>query len=62
MCTMGLNSEYVGLSCNIMLSMVGLELMIVERLKMNLLLLTMNETIIFGFMIPNEDKATLQPT
>ena len=42
--------------------MMELESTTVKRIEMNLLLPTMNETNLFGFVIPNEDKATFQPT
>ena len=44
------------------LQMMELELMTVKQIEMNMMLPTMNATNLLGFMIPNEDKATFQPT
>ena len=44
------------------LQMIELETMMVKQFEMNLLLSRTNEINLSGFVVPNEDKATLQPT
>ena len=62
---LGLN-VYMGLNMWVYsatpLQMMELESTTVKRIEMNMLLPTMNETNPFGFVIPNEDKSTSQPT